>query len=296
MKFYNHEAKVALFALTTAVSVHFLLTYQLVIYNDTLVNFLLNLGIWSLAVSLLSKTYLDGEEPGKYIVSWFWGFFLNFFFLGGSFYPFNLDDLNPLAWSFLFSLPASAITSLLRLTNREEVNGLPSLQMWSATVIYVAFFLFSSLIDRPLMEFMIPFFVISYLLSFFAIGGTTKYNLSLIGLVLSSGLLTLLSLFHTGLLLPLLVLLTTLAYYYLTMRVVLVDTDRGIMGGVTSSKASSFLFPVVIVVVWDLIHHMVHTVPEPNVYDFPVIFLPGVVGNVIVDTLKVGNWTFWVVE
>jgi len=290
VKFYSHEAKVGLFALTAVISVHFLFAHQFPLYRNTLVNFFLNLGIWSLVVSLLSKVYLDGEEPGKYIVSWFWAFFLNSFFLGSHFYPWSFQELNPVVWSFLFSLPASLITFLVRLTDRREVCGLPSLQIWSATVTYVAFFFFSSIIDKALMEFMLPFLVISYLLSFFAVGGSTKYNLSLIGLLLSSALLTFISLFHTGLFLPLLVLLVTLAYYYLTMRVVLVETDKGIIGGVMSSKVSSFLFPVVIVVSWDLAYHLLThasvTVPPPNVHDFPVIFLPGVAGNTIMDILK----------
>jgi len=251
----------------------------------------LEVGISSLLISLISQAYLDGEEPVKYFLSWFWAFFVSEFFLGYTpFFPYRLGLLTYVASPLLYAIVGSAVTSLVRLNRvKQETHGLPSLQMWSATVVYVSFFLLSHFfkLDR-LADEVIPFFLFSYLLSFFAVGKEygTSFNLSLIGLLATAGFLTGDAILKTGLILPVLVLGIALLYYGVTMRVVVVYTKKGIAGGVVTSKFAVFLFPLVTILVWHAISHYVGYLPYPNKLNFSVIFLPETVGNVIVDTLK----------
>ncbi len=287
MNIYVHELKLALFAFTASLSIYLIYSHQLLLYSDPVINTFLNLEVISVVVSLLSKAYLDGREPGKYFIAWFWSYFINAFFLGRGFYFYNLHLFNAVLWPLLVAVPSAVTTWLVRFKDKEEVTDLPTLQLWSATVSYVAFFFLSKLFLPPLIHFLLPFLVLSFVLSFFAVGGRTSFNLSLVGLFLASGILTFSSLSNTGLILPLMIFAVSVVYYFFTMRLVITQTERGVTGGVVSSVGSTLAFPVFIVIVWLLLNQLYSPmIPMPNTRDFPVIFLPSVVGNTIMDTLK----------
>ncbi|AAY81306.1 hypothetical protein [Sulfolobus acidocaldarius] len=286
--FYSHEFRLAVFSLVCLVAIHYAFTY---FYPHDLISEVIVLVSVSVFSSLISLVFLRGFEPGKYLLCWYWAYFINLFFLGTqTLYPLDLGTLNPVAWAFLFSILSLIVTTIVRLIRRgdEISSSLSAYQLWASTVYYTGLLYASQYILPSLLKFLVPILFLSYVLSFFAfrLSKSTYFNLCLVGLFLTAIYMSKNAIVNADRTFLLFLFVFSLAYYYLTMRVVLINTENGLYGGVVSSYTSTIFFPLSVVVVWYFVHEFLLIFPPVNANVFLSLFLPSAIGSVLVDTLK----------
>ncbi|MCY0859872.1 MAG: hypothetical protein OWQ54_05520 [Sulfolobaceae archaeon] len=296
MLIYSHEIRLTLFGLSSVAGIYIMFNkvnenpLPLQPYITLLLIYPLIIGA---VASLISLFYLQGYEPGKYFVIWYWSYYLSLSFLKVPLYmPYDFHPVNSVIYPLFYALVSSASTIIIRLIKRTTrvVSMVATAQLWGATVIYTIFFYFVKLIYPLLLKELIPFLIGSFLASFFGIGNTNKtvINLCAITLLLTSAYLSIryisseIDLEFLGL-----IFLLSLIYYYIAMKVIVVRRRRMIVyGAVVTSYPSMFFFPVILVLIWFVLSLFIHQIPQISVNYFPIVFLPATLGNMIMDYLK----------
>lgn len=296
--FYSHEFKLFIFSILSFIVIHYFLTtfYITLPYtcNYEVIDVIVNLVVYSLVLSLLTYKLFRGNEPGKYYIIWFWSIFLNYYFFNVSLYfPFDLGILTGVISALLYSIPPSLVMSAVRMKNKDLTLSLPTPQLWAGTVMFASLFLLSFYTGINI-DFFIYGALAGLLLSFIAVGTReTMVNLSLIPLFIIAFYYTGNSIYYVTPYTLLLVFGGSLLIFWASMKpAIIINRFTGEVTplGVVSSISLSFFFPIILLALWYIARTIAFNysdyISPITLSTFPIIFLPTVIGNTLVDYLK----------
>ncbi|QGA53975.1 hypothetical protein GFS03_04975 [Sulfolobus sp. E5-1-F] len=299
IRFYSHEFRLFATGILSFLILHYLKKFYLPLpeiqslthYHELLTT-LVNLIFYSVIVSLLTYKLFKGNEPGKYYIIWYWSIFINYYFFGVELYfPFNLGIFTGIIVSLLYSIPPTLVMYLIRLKNRNaDIVSLSTVQLWFGSVMFSVLILLSFYTKISITPFLYGS-VVGLLLSFIAIGTKrNKLNLSLIPMVIIALKYSENSFFQVTPFTLLLVIASSFLIFWVSMKpLVLLDksTAKVTPIGVVSPIRLSLFFPILIIVIWYTARLLANEYFSPlTLNTFPVIFLPAVADNIIVDYLK----------
>ncbi|BDC17488.1 hypothetical protein [Acidianus sp. HS-5] len=298
VKFYSHEFKLFLVGILALLSVYYLPQYYLPIrikvlglLCNYLLEIVLNLILYSLGISLVTYWLFKGDEPGKYYIIWYWAIFINYYFLHVYLLPYNvyLGVLSALLFSAFPTITMWAVR-----IKRPPVDSLPTSQLWAGSVMFSVVILLSLYTGVEIKEFLY-LSAVGLLLSFFAVGTEAKMvNLSLIPMLAIAFYYTYQVILDTTVCTALLLFAVSFLVFLASMKPAFgVDVMTGEITpiGVVTSRYFSLMLPVVITLAWYFIYELAKVfipgyISPVNVEDFPLVFLPIIVGNVVVDYLR----------
>ena len=298
VRFYSHEFKLFLVGVLALLSVHYLPQYHLPIKINGLnpqYNYLfeigLNLALYSLGISLVTYRLFKGNEPGKYYIIWYWAIFINYYFLHVYLLPYNLY-MGVLSALFFSVFPTVAMWAVR--IKRPRVKSLPTSQLWVGSVMFSVVILLSLYTGISIEEFLY-LSAIGLILSFFAVGSETNMvNLSLIPMMAIAFYYTYQVVHDATVFTALLLFAISFLVFWVSMKPAFsVDLKTGKVTpvGVVTSRYFSLVLPIIITVAWYLTYWLAEGfvpgyISPVNVKDFPLLFLPLMVGNVLVDHFK----------
>lgn len=269
---YWHELKLALLSASAYVFIR--IWYWL--YNDLFVA--LTGGV--LAASLISRLYLGGNEPGKYAIAFYWVYFIDAYFLKSIIVTNGYKPIYSLPkeveLSMWLAFYSAIVASIARIRARRR--GYTYVNTTSALFASILFTALLYLTPRQFAGILPQLLALSFALSLVAVRlGRMYFNLSVLGLLATALLLSYEGIVKSDPSFLAYLFLFSLAFYYASTKVL-----RGV--GITMSTKALFAFPILAVVVWDIIR-LFGFFPKA-VYDPSATILPLTAAGFLIDTLK----------